>query len=185
MNCSVCNHENPDGARFCSGCGALLADSSASGAGLVGQVLGGRYKVTRVIGEGGMGVVYEAEQRMGEGTRSVAIKTLLPELSSDHTLVSRFHRESGTVAQLEHPNTIRFYDYGETPDGELYIVMELVKGLALTDLIEQGPIPCERALHILKQVSGALHEAHTLGIVHRDLKPDNIVLTHAPANTTS
>ncbi len=177
MNCSVCNHENPEGARFCSGCGALLADSSASGAGLVGQVLGGRYKVLRVLGEGGMGVVYEAEQRMGEGTRSVAIKTLLPELTSDHTLVSRFHRESGTVAQLEHPNTIRFYDYGEAPDGVLYIVMELVKGEALTELIEQGPVPLARALHILKQVCGALHEAHTLGIVHRDLKPDNIVLT--------
>ena len=177
MNCSVCNHENPEGARFCSGCGALLADSGASGAGLVGRVLDGRYKVLRVLGEGGMGVVYEAEQRMGEGTRSVAIKTLLPELSTDHTLVSRFHRESGTVAQLEHPNTIRFYDYGETPDGELYIVMELVKGQALTDLIEQGPVPLPRALHILRQVCGALHEAHTLGIVHRDLKPDNIVLT--------
>ena len=121
--------------------------------------------------------MYEAEQRMGEGTRLVAIKTLLPELSNDHTLVSRFHRESGTVAQLEHPNTIRFYDYGETPDGVLYIVMELVTGQALTDLIEQGPIALPRALRILKQVCGALHEAHELGIVHRDLKPDNIVLT--------
>ena len=128
MNCSVCNHPNPEGARFCSGCGALLANAEAAGSGLVGQVLGGRYAVRRVIGEGGMGVVYEAEQRMGEGTRLVAIKTLLPELSNDHTLVSRFHRESGTVAQLEHPNTIRFYDYGETPDGVLYIVMELVTG---------------------------------------------------------
>ncbi len=175
MECPACSHQNADGARFCSSCGALL--SVEPGEGLVGQTLGGRYAVRRVIGEGGMGVVYEAEQRMGSHLRKVAIKTLLPELSHDHALVSRFYRECGTVAQLEHPNTIRFYDFGETPDGALYIAMEFVSGQALTDAIAQGPMPAARVLKILRQVCGALHEAHGLGIIHRDLKPDNIILT--------
>ena len=177
MNCAVCSLENPEGARFCQSCGAPMAQANADPTSLVGQLVGGRYLVTRVIGEGGMGVVYEAEQKMGPHTRKVAIKTLLPSLSADHTIVSRFYRECGIVAQLEHPNTIRFYDFGETPDKRLYIAMEFVKGEALTELISRGPIPIDRARNILKQACGALAEAHSLGIVHRDLKPDNIILT--------
>ncbi|MBI3204426.1 MAG: protein kinase [Myxococcales bacterium] len=177
MNCAVCSQANPDGARFCQSCGAPVARPSEDPSSLIGQVVGGRYLVTRVIGEGGMGVVYEAEQKMGAHTRKVAIKTLLPTLSRDHTVVSRFYRECGVVAQLEHPNTIRLYDFGETPDQRLYIAMEFVNGEPLTALIARGPIPIARAQHILKQVGGALAEAHALGIVHRDLKPDNIVLT--------
>ncbi|MCL4749885.1 MAG: serine/threonine protein kinase [Myxococcales bacterium] len=177
MNCAVCNQDNPDGARFCQSCGAPMARPSEDPSSLVGQIVGGRYLVTRIIGEGGMGVVYEAEQKMGAHTRKVAIKTLLPSLSSDHTVVSRFYRECGVVAQLEHPNTIRFYDFGETPDKRLYIAMEYVKGEPLTALIARGPIALERTQRILKQVCGALAEAHSLGIVHRDLKPDNIILT--------
>ena len=146
MDCPVCNTENPSEARFCQRCGSPLPDPAADAGGLIGQVVGGRYRIKRVIGEGGMGVVYEAEQRMGEGMRKVAIKTLLPELSHDHAIVSRFHRESGTVAQLEHPNTIRFYDFGETPTGQLYIAMEYVKGRSLTDLIEEGNIGLLRAV---------------------------------------
>jgi serine/threonine-protein kinase len=177
MNCAVCSHQNPEGARFCQSCGAPMARPSDEPASLIGQLIGGRYLVTRVIGEGGMGVVYEAEQKMGAHTRKVAIKTLLPTLSRDHTVVSRFYRECGVVAQLEHPNTIRLYDFGETPDQRLYIAMEFVKGEPLTALIARGPIPTERARQILKQVCGALAEAHHLGIVHRDLKPDNIILS--------
>lgn len=115
MNCAVCSQANPDGARFCQSCGAPMARPSEDPSSLIGQLIGGRYLVTRVIGEGGMGVVYEAEQKMGAHTRKVAIKTLLPSLSRDHTVVSRFYRECGVVAQLEHPNTIRLYDFGETP----------------------------------------------------------------------
>jgi len=177
MNCAVCGTANPEGARFCQSCGAPMAQPSADPSNLVGQLVGGRYLVTRVIGEGGMGVVYEAEQKMGAHTRKVAIKTLLPTLSADHTIVSRFYRECGIVAQLEHPNTIRFYDFGETPDRRLYIAMEFVKGEPLTQAIARGPMPLSRVRNILKQVCGALAEAHSLGIVHRDLKPDNIILT--------
>jgi serine/threonine-protein kinase len=178
MTCSVCGQNNAADARFCQSCGAPIAQPSADPSDLVGQLIGGRYIVKRVIGEGGMGVVYEAEQRMGAHSRKVAIKTLLPELSNDHTIVSRFYRECGIVAQLEHPNTIRFYDFGETPDKRLYIAMEYVKGESLSDVIARGPIAMPRARRILRQICGALAEAHGLGIIHRDLKPDNIILTN-------
>jgi serine/threonine-protein kinase len=174
MNCPVCGEENGTGARFCSRCGAAL-QLPAEGS-LVGRLLGGRYRVVRLIAEGGMGAVYEAEQQMGPHVRPVAIKTLLPELSTDSAVVSRFHRECGIVAELEHPNTIKFYDFGTTPEGELYIAMEFVRGESLSDVIERGPMASQRVLSILRQICGALHEAHEKGIVHRDLKPDNIVL---------
>jgi eukaryotic-like serine/threonine-protein kinase len=177
MDCAACGRENPDDARFCQACGVPIVPDTDDGASLVGKLIGGRYLVTRVIGEGGMGVVYEADQRMGGHNRKVAIKTLLPSLSADHTIVSRFFRESGIVAQLEHPNTIRFYDFGETSDKQLYIAMEFVKGEPLTDEIARGPMSTARVKRILKQVCGALAEAHALGIIHRDLKPDNIILT--------
>lgn len=178
MNCSVCGQQNAEGARFCQSCGAPITQPNADPSDLVGQLIGGRYIVKRVIGEGGMGVVYEAEQRMGAHSRKVAIKTLLPELSNDHTIVSRFYRECGIVAQLEHPNTIRFYDFGETPDKRLYIAMEFVRGESLSDLIARGPVAMPRVRRILRQICGALGEAHGLGIIHRDLKPDNIILTN-------
>jgi serine/threonine-protein kinase len=124
-----------------------------------------------------MGIVYEAEQSMGEGARKVAIKTLLPELSQDHVVVSRFTRECAVVASLEHPNTVRVYDFGRTDDGILYIAMEFVRGKPLGDIMAEGRMPLERCLRIIEQICLALEEAHDLGIVHRDLKPDNVVLT--------
>jgi serine/threonine-protein kinase len=175
MNCPVCAHENAEAARFCASCGAaLLAPNSGP---LVGQVLGGRYVVTRLIAEGGMGLVYEAEQQLGSYVRKVAIKTLLPELSRDRKTVSRFYRECGVVSALEHPNTIKVYDFGQTDDGTLYIAMEFVQGQSLSEAIDKGALDVERTLHIVRQICGALAEAHDQGIVHRDLKPDNIVLS--------
>ncbi|MCA9593189.1 MAG: serine/threonine protein kinase [Myxococcales bacterium] len=145
---------------------------------MIGQIVGGRYRVTGVLGEGGMGVVYIGEQQMGSTVRKVAIKTLHPHLSKDPSVLARFHRECGTVAQLEHPNTIKFYDFGSTADGTLYIAMEFVKGEPLMDVIEKGgPMAPDRVLKIMKQVCGALDEAHKQGIIHRDLKPENIILT--------
>lgn len=145
---------------------------------LVGQIVGGRYSVKRVLGEGGMGVVYEAEQQMGSTVRKVALKTLHAHLSHDPTVSQRFHRECGTVAQLEHPNTIKVYDFGATPDGTLYIAMEFVAGDPLSKVIEDGAIAPERVIKIVRQIAGSLDEAHQQGVIHRDLKPDNVVLTH-------
>lgn len=149
----------------------------------VGKVVGGRFKVKRVLGEGGMGIVYEGEQQMGNTVRRVAIKTLHAHLSKDESVLQRFHRECGTVAQLVHPNTIKFYDFGKESDGTLYIAMEFINGQSLDRVLEaDGPMSPARAVKILKQVCGALDEAHDLGVIHRDLKPENIVLTEQLGN---
>ena len=177
MNCPSCQAEVFDeGQRFCKSCGALLPEPPADP--LVGKVINGKYKIVKLLGEGGMGAVYHGEQSLGTNVRKVAIKTLHAQLSKDPTVQARFERECGTVAALEHPNTIQVYDFGTTDDGQLYIVMEFVKGRSLADSLEQdGPMEPARAEAIMKQICGSLEEAHSQGIVHRDLKPDNVVLT--------
>jgi eukaryotic-like serine/threonine-protein kinase len=144
---------------------------------LIGQVVGGRYHIVSLIGEGGMGIVYKAEQRLGSAVRRVAVKTLHAELSRDPSITARFHREVGTVAQLEHPNTVRVYDFGSTDDGTLYIAMEFLDGKALNRVIEtEGALEPRRVGNLIRQVAGSLDEAHRQGIVHRDLKPENVLL---------
>ncbi len=144
---------------------------------LIGANIGGKYRIVKLLGEGGMGCVYLGEQQMGSSVRKVAVKTLHKHLSMDPQIRARFSRECGTVSELEHPNTIQVYDFGTTDDGLLYIVMEFVQGRSLADILEKdGPMPADRALNILTQVCGSLEEAHHRGIVHRDLKPDNVVL---------
>jgi len=184
MQCSSCQAQVNETQRFCPECGTLLASANAAGGAegrpadpMIGQTLGGKYKVIKLLGEGGMGAVYEGEQQLGTTTRKVAVKTLHTHLSHDAKVKARFEREVGTIAELEHPNTIQVYDFGTTPAGILYIVMEFLHGKSLADLLEkQGAMPPERADHVLQQVCGSLEEAHGRGIVHRDLKPDNIVL---------
>ena len=145
---------------------------------LIGTTLAGRYRIVDLLGEGGMGAVYAAEQMLGTTTRKVAIKTLHPHLSNDSKLRARFEREVSTVASLEHPNTIQVFDFGATPEGILYIVMELATGKSLADVLEkERALDPARATHILKQIAGSLEEAHRAGIVHRDLKPENVMLT--------
>jgi eukaryotic-like serine/threonine-protein kinase len=184
MKCEACQHQNIDGARFCANCGALMPTLAEAGADpLIGQLIGGRYRVTGVLGEGGMGIVYVGEQQMGSTVRKVAIKTLHAHLSKDPSVIARFHRECGTVAQLEHPNTIKFYDFGSTADGTLYIAMEFVAGKPLADVLTHGPLSVERTIKIMRQVCGALDEAHLQGIIHRDLKPDNVILTDRAGET--
>ena len=178
MDCAACHTANVDGARFCAKCGALLPTPSAEDKdSLIGQIVGGRYRVTQLLGEGGMGRVYVAEQQMGTNVRKVAVKTLQSQYAQDPQVLARFHRECGTVSELEHPNTIHFFDFGQTPDGQLYIAMEFVQGQSLSAALQQGPMRPERVLKILAQVCGSLEEAHGRGVVHRDLKPDNIILT--------
>ena len=179
MECPSCQHPNVDNARFCAKCGALLpGEASEEDDRMIGVVIKNTFRVVRLLGEGGMGRVYEGEQQMGTKTRKVAIKTLHPHLSQDPQIVARFNRECGTVAELEHPNTIQFFDFGQAPDGTLFIAMEFIDGRSICDIVEkEGPMPPARVEHILRQVCGSLAEAHKKGIVHRDLKPDNVVLT--------
>lgn len=177
MKCEACGHDNVEGARFCANCGITIVVVHPGSDPRVGQVVGGRYRITGVIGEGGMGVVYEAEQQMGSTVRKVAVKTLHPELSRDPSVTARFHRECGTVAQLEHPNTIKVYDFGTMDDGTLYIAMEYLAGKSLDKVIEQaGMLEPKRVQRLLKQIAGSLEEAHRQGIIHRDLKPENVIL---------
>jgi serine/threonine-protein kinase len=185
MKCESCGHENVEGARFCAKCGAAVPVTVIGQTDpLIGQVIGGRFHVTGVLGEGGMGIVYAGEQQMGTTVRKVAVKTLHTHLSKDASVMARFHREVGTVAQLEHPNTIKVYDFGSTKDGTLYIAMEFVAGRSLADVIlQEGSLAPDRVVHIMRQVCGALDEAHGQGIVHRDLKPENIILTQRAGET--
>lgn len=177
MNCAACGHANVEGARFCAECGTTLTSTTSQTDPHIGATAGGRYLITRVVGQGGMGVVYEAEQRMGTTVRKVAVKTLHAELSRDESIMARFHREVGTVAQLEHQNTVRVYDFGTMPDGALYIAMEFLAGQPLEKVIEKdAPLKPERVVSLLKQMSGSLSEAHSQGVVHRDLKPENVIL---------
>jgi tRNA A-37 threonylcarbamoyl transferase component Bud32 len=148
---------------------------TAEPASLIGSIIGERYRILAPLGQGGMGAVYRAEHLMMK--KELALKLLHPELGRLDEVARRFEREAEAAARLGHPNIINVTDFGRTPDGSLFLVMELLSGPSLTELIEKsGPLPPERALHILRQILRALDHAHAAGIVHRDLKPDNIIL---------
>lgn len=142
----------------------------------------GRYTLVRVIATGGMARIYEAVDHTLE--RTVAVKVLIPDRSGteeDDTLMMRFKREANAVAQLNHPNIVQVYDYGEEPSGIYFIVMNLVRGKDLAQelgrLRRSGvKMDIGRAFKIMEQVASALDEAHKLGIIHRDIKPSNILI---------
>jgi serine/threonine-protein kinase len=179
MQCPSCLQTPPDDARFCPACGGSLPfDDNTETDPMEGKVLGGRYRVTRLIAEGGMGRVYLADQQMGTTVRQVAVKVMLAEYAHNTQVVERFLRECGTVCELEHRNTIKFFDYGQSEDGDLYIAMEFVAGESLAALVKRtGPLSPERVDRILSQICGSLQEAHDKGIIHRDVKPENILIT--------
>ncbi|MGQ0761856.1 MAG: protein kinase domain-containing protein [Acidobacteriota bacterium] len=143
---------------------------------MIGQTIS-HYRVIEKIGEGGMGVVYVAEDTVLG--RRVAIKTLTikPGQNEQH-FRTRFLREARAVSALSHPHIATIHDYGETKEGEPYIVMELVKGQTLADLLKGDSLTIGRALGLIQQVAAALGEAHRNGVVHRDIKPSNIAVDH-------
>jgi serine/threonine-protein kinase len=133
----------------------------------------GQYRLRRRIGAGGMGEVYLAEHQLLK--RPCAVKLIRPVDAADPRALERFEREVRLTATLSHPNTVEIYDYGRAEDGTYYYVMEYLPGLSLADLVERhGPLPPERAVFLLRQVCGALREAHATGLIHRDIKPSNI-----------
>jgi len=173
--CPVCSTEYPDDVKFCPNDGQTLR-STTPASDLVGQVVADRYHIVKKLGEGGMGQVYLGEHvKMG---RRSAIKVMNPSMVHDPDAVARFNREASNASRITHPNVCAIYDFGETPDGLIYLAMEFIEGEPLTDLLErEGALPVPRATAIFLQTAEALQAAHDLGIVHRDLKPDNIMLT--------
>jgi serine/threonine protein kinase len=146
---------------------------------MIGEVLDGRYRMIRKLGEGGMGEVYAAEHVHIE--KRFAVKLLRPEIVSNAEAVSRFRQEARSASSIGHRNIIGIEDFGQLPDGRIYMCMELLAGAALNDLIAQ-PQPVDRLLNIIIQSGHGLAAAHAKGIIHRDMKPENIYVTVGPNN---
>ena len=146
-----------------------------------GDLVGGRYRVVKRIGRGGMGAVYEAEHT-GSGQRAaVKVLALEPDISGDPEVFFRFFREARITASLKHPNTVRLYDFGQNDNGPLFMAMELLHGPTLQQLVArrvaQGlSLTAAETVAIATPILRSLREAHQAGLVHRDLKPDNILL---------
>ncbi len=142
---------------------------------LVGTTLAERYEIIRRIGEGGMGAVYEAKHSI-IGKR-VAIKVLLEKFLENEEFIARLLQEARLASSIGHQNIVDVTDFGTTRDGRAFVVMEFLEGEPLSELImRDAPLPVERSLAIVKQVSSALAAAHAKGIVHRDVKPENVYL---------
>jgi serine/threonine-protein kinase len=174
--CHQCGTPHGEGDRFCPSCGAASkADAESSKDPLVGRTIAGSYIILELVGVGGMGRVYRAEQRMLG--RTVAIKVIHPHLLSDEQSVARFYTEARAASRLNHPNSVSIIDFGRTDDGILYLVMEYLQGKDLARLLrEDGPLPLPRICDIVSAVLDALGEAHALDVVHRDLKPENVII---------
>ncbi|MBI5496550.1 MAG: protein kinase [Deltaproteobacteria bacterium] len=137
-------------------------------------VIDGRYRVLSVLGTGGMGSVYRVRhERMH---KVMALKVVRSQLSRDPSVRARFHREAHALSSLESRHTVAVFDFGETPEGQLYLAMEHLRGRTLAAALREGPLSPRRTVHVLAQVLRSLQEAHEKGIVHRDIKPDNIFL---------
>ena len=140
----------------------------------VGKVIDGRYEIQQRVGEGGMGVVYKARQISID--RIIALKMLNQQMAGDPQWVQRFYNEAKACSRLQHPNTIRMFDFGQTADQRLFMTMEFLDGVSLREALQNGPLAPHRVVKILIQCCASLAEAHSLGIIHRDIKPDNVFL---------
>jgi serine/threonine-protein kinase len=179
--CPSCDSEWPEAQEgpLCPKCGARLIELRESTDELIGKVIHDRFEIRARLGQGGMGTVYRAWQRSVR--REVAIKLIDRAQSGDVMAARRFLREARLASQLSHPNTVSILDFGQTDEGRLFIVMELVRGLTLGDVVARdGALSVSRAAAIAVQLCDALEAAHRLQIVHRDLKPSNIVILDDP-----
>jgi eukaryotic-like serine/threonine-protein kinase len=174
ITCTGCKHAYVDTALFCPNCGRPKVREVVTDP-LLGKLLGERFQVQEQIGQGASGTIYRAEHVTLR--RRVAIKVLHAELSRDDLAVERFRREATTVAEIDNEHIVEIHDFGRTPDGRLYLAMELLEGETLdTVLTHDKTLSVERAADVLIQVGEALMEAHAIGYVHRDLRPRNVYL---------
>lgn len=171
--CLECHRQFTGIVKACPHDGSSLVDIFQDP--LIGTVLAGKYEIMSVVGTGGMGVVYKGRQHLMD--RIVAIKMLRAQHVSDSMSVKRFQQEGKACCLLNHPHVITIYDFGVSPSGQPFMVMDFLQGVALSDIIKQdGQVGVERSIKILMQACEALDHAHRLGVVHRDLKPSNIML---------
>ncbi|MFT3707351.1 MAG: serine/threonine-protein kinase [Archangium sp.] len=140
---------------------------------LVGTVVGG-YRIERLLGAGGMGLVYQARHEFID--RRFAVKALRPEVASDELMAANFKREAQTLSALKHPNIVDIVGFGGLPDGRQYMIMEFLEGHTLEEELARGKPSILRVLHVADQTLAALEAAHGCGVIHRDLKPSNIFL---------
>lgn len=171
--CLTCNREYESDIATCPEDGTVLTPLDSGS--LVGTILGGRYEILDVIGDGAMGRVYLAKHQLMK--RQVAVKMMHPQLVSGKAALKRFQKEAELASSLNHPNILTVYDFGVTEGGSPYLVMDYLQGRELLHILkDEKTLPVKRSLHIFKQVCTGLGHAHDKGVVHRDLKPSNIML---------
>ena len=172
--CLTCGKEFAEDIVLCPDDDELLTPIKTDN--LIGTVLSGKYEILEKLGAGGMGLVYKARHTLMK--RLVAIKIMLPQLIASVSALKRFKQEAQAASSLNHPNILTVFDFGVTPDGMPYLVMDYLEGTNLTKLLETNQhLPLDVAVDIFIQTASGLAHAHRKGIVHRDLKPANIMLT--------
>ncbi len=179
--CPKCGQRFNGDEEFCPQDGETLValddqdiDSSSRDP-LIGTTLDDRYAIQNLLGEGGMGIVYLATHAV-IGKRC-AVKVLRPDIANEHDVSERFIQEARSAAAIGNEHVIEITDFGKTPDGAPYFVMEFLEGASLHDVLKETPkLDIERALHIIDQCCEALAKAHDVGVIHRDLKPENLFL---------
>ena len=179
-HCATCNERYPADFMVCPRDATPLVDESgASGDPLVGMLLGETYQIVRLVGEGGMGRIYEARHlRLKE--RRFAVKILHADLAKNPEMATRFMREAEMASSFTHPNVVDVFDVHHTPDGIPYFVGEFLEGEELAGYIEKhGPLDAKTAASMLRQVGSGVSAAHARGIIHRDIKPENIFVLAA------
>jgi serine/threonine protein kinase len=186
MECPNCHAENKDNSRFCNNCAAPLTPPGSPRVSVTktletpvqvmkpGTVVAGKYRIVEEIGQGGMGIVYKAEDLKLK--RTVALKFLPVHLINSPELRERFLIEAQAAAALSHPNICVIYEVGESGEHP-YIAMEFVEGKTLREKLKNGPLPAAEATTLTSQVAAGLAEAHSKGIIHRDIKSANIMVT--------
>ena len=153
----------------------------------IGRVIGGKYRLARRLGRGGMAFVYEAEV-LGRIKREVAVKVLTPESAISQSTIARFLKEADAIAQIQHPHVVQLIELVETPEGVLVLVMERLRGKSLQELLQEmhargENFRWERLAPRMLEVCSALQAAHELGIVHRDIKPSNLFVCNLDGKT--
>ncbi len=176
--CPKCLGRYPVDFNVCPKDATPLEAAPEEGDPLLGSILGGTYQIKRVLGEGGMGKVYEAGH-LRLGSRRFAVKVLHAEYARHNDVLSRFQREAEAAASIDHTHVLEVFDVSRTEDGRPYIVGEFLEGEDYHEYLEKvGKVDVPNAVAIIRQLCGALKAAHDAGIVHRDLKPENVYVLH-------